>query len=151
MAFSDVFTFSRPTAAPYVDAGGVARSAPADTPRFGYLSGQPRGLVVDGGAAMGQGDRVRLRARDWSASPTWTVLHDWDPGTGRRLDAHYTRDPAAMINGCLSFAGYHRRIAAYAGYLPNYGGWVWALGTRWTLPAILGTQAGVTVSRILIA
>lgn len=152
MAFGDSFTFSRPTAAPYVDAAGVTRTAAVDQPRFDHSGrGRPIGLLVEGGDNLGQGDRTRVIAGDWSTLAQATILHEWSPVAGTILaEAHYAADPAAMIDGCLGASGHHRRIAVIAGFLQNYGGWVWALGQRWDLPrpiasrgaAVIGTGGG---------
>ncbi|WP_349436666.1 hypothetical protein [Pararhizobium sp. A13] len=48
--FSDLFVFTRGSAAEYIDAAGVAQQAAADVPRFDYRYGH-RQLLIEGPAA----------------------------------------------------------------------------------------------------
>lgn len=147
MAFADVFSFGRPTSAPYTDATGRVLTAAPDQPRFDHVAGGlSAGLLVETGAALGQGDRVRAIGGSWAALPTATILHDWTDPQGARTEAHYATDPLAMVNGCLAAVGHHRRIAVIPGYLRNYGGWVWALGQRWTLPPLIAAGNGAAIA-----
>ncbi|AJE45421.1 phage head spike fiber domain-containing protein [Celeribacter indicus] len=80
-----VMSFARASPASYVDAAGVARIAPADTPRVDHeLSGRPRGLLLEAAAAnrvypsdLGSGWNVSggtsLPAPDGSAARLLTV------------------------------------------------------------------------------
>lgn len=146
MAFADDFTFSRPISAPYIDAAGVTRTAGPNVARFDHSGrGRPIGLLVEPGPALGQADRPRVIPGDWASLEKATVLHLWNPGSATMAQAHYATDVVAMINGCLGAAGHHRRIAVIAGYLKNYGGWVWALGQRWDLPRLVGTATGSVI------
>lgn len=143
MAFGDVFTFSRPTSAPYLDADGIVRTAAPNAPRFDHSSpGEPAGLIVALGAELGQGDNVQTVGGDWADLATATVLHEWNDGSAVRNEAHYATDPKPMVDGCLTAAGHHRSIAVVPGYLRNYGGWVWAFGKKWTLPQFVSAGGG---------
>lgn len=156
MAFLDVFTFGRPISATYTDAAGRVLIAAPNEPRFDHIiGGLAAGLLIESGAAMGQGDRVRAIGGSWAALSTATVVHDWSDTRGVHADAHYATDALAMVNGCLTSEGHHRRIAVFPGYLRNYGGWVWAVGRRWTLPTLISAGNGAAIAagprRALIA
>lgn len=147
MAFEDLFTFTRPNSAPYLDADGIVRTAAPNAPRFDHSSpGQGAGLLVQLGGALGQADHVRSIAGTWSAIATATVLHEWHDGAAIRNEAHYSTKPKPMVDGCLAATGHHRSIAVVPGYLRNYGGWVWAFGKKWALPQLVSAGGAAALA-----
>lgn len=57
--FEEIFSFSRPQPAEYVDQAGATQEAGVDEPRFEYLEGEPQGL------RMGDGDSLSLSLAPW--------------------------------------------------------------------------------------
>ena len=129
--FAAIFTFGRPVPAPVRAADGSVVTVAPDSPRLGYdEGGLPDGLVVERGAFLGQGDRVRLRPGlieelDEDGEPLpFTVLHELrmpaKNGEGGSIErrAWFTTSPRATVDACLSAEGTHRQIAVFPGYLP---------------------------------
>lgn len=150
MAFADEFVFARAIAAPVANAIGVISEAGVNVPRFGYFDGLAIGLIVEAGAALGQNDSARLAAGVMAAAGVGagvkaTVLHAWRQEGSAALicDAHYTANAEAMIDGCLARVGWHAQIQVVAGYLHNWGGWVWAFGAQWNLAGVIGTGSAL--------
>lgn len=151
------FAFSRSEAAAYVDAAGVAQTAPVDTPRFDHdAQGKPRGLLLTAGSDIGMQDRIAIdplmlteamvsgpRLADREA----TVFHAFvrigsDPWVVERR-AWYTRNAKATIDGLIAQAGHHLEIGVITGFRKNLGGFVRLRGKVWTLPAgLAGNAAG---------
>jgi hypothetical protein len=145
--FGAWFDFTRPTAAPYLDAAGIVVTAPVNGPRFDHdAEGAPIGLLVEPGAELGQADRARLQV-DAIGATVATVLHAFlgDEGEVCRR-AWYSRDPQATIDACLGQAAHHLSIAAVPGYRPRLGasgvGFVRYRGLDWQLTELLGTGEG---------
>lgn len=121
-AFADTFTFTRPVAAPVRNADGAQIEAAIDAPRFDHADDGARlGLLVEAGAELGQGDRVRFDGDqlDELAGERATVLHARrlaDGSIERR--AWFTRDAVATLDAVLSQEAHHISVAALPGYLP---------------------------------
>ena len=148
--FAAWFDFTRPSAAPYLDAAGAAVIAPVNMPRFDHdAQGAPTGLLVEPGEELGQADRARLQV-DAIGATVATVLHAFldDEGHVRRR-AWYSRDPQPTIDACLGQAAHHLSIGAVPGYRPRLGapgaGFVRYRGVDWQLIELLGAGDGAAL------
>lgn len=144
--FADTFTFSRSRTADYIDATGAPAVALINAARFDHdVSGQPRGLVVEGRPQFSAADRLQVIDGDW-AVPGGTVLHEIETAAGIERRAWYApADPEGTVNACLNAKGRHRRLAYVATYLPNRGGFVRWRDRFWTLGGVVLAGPGVAI------
>lgn len=138
-SFDVAFAFSRPAAASYRGPDGETIQAAANAPRFDHdPDGNPLGLLVEPGAALGQADRAVLDPLMLPADIAGqevTVFHaQTDPGGTVHRRAWYSKDARATINGLLSSSGRHGAIGVIMGYRENKGGLVRYRAQSWYLP-----------------
>lgn len=153
MSFAELFLFSRPIARPARGMDGVAAMLDPGEPRFDHdINGRPLGLLVEGGARLGEGDRVELdRSRPWwESADRWTILHAHRPAgnpTSIVRKAHFCEavHAADLVDACLGLAGHHVTIGAVPAILgTDRRGEVRYAGHGWQLDQLLGdTQSGV--------
>lgn len=138
--FAETFSFARATAADHRDATGTLVTAAVDAPRFDHgEDGTARGLLVDGGDALGAADRLAT-VHGWETAGPATVLHEYEAeGAIVRL-ALYTLNVKATVDGCLRAQAHHREIKAIPAYLRNRGGYVRHDGRNWPLSGTIAVQ-----------
>ena len=138
--FGESFSFARASAAPVRDATGALVSAAPNVPRFDHdEAGTRRGLIIGGGAAPGEADRLSS-ADGWDVAGPATVLHEFETDGVVTRQAIYTVNAKAALDGCLRAAVHHREIKAIPAYLRNRGGYVRHDGRNWSLSAAIEAQ-----------
>lgn len=153
--FAATFNFSRPVAAPFVDASGDDQTAAPNQPRFDHaVDGAPLGLRIERGAALGQGDAAQLKEvalpAELEGQPA-TILHRLHTDLGEERRAFYTRDALNLVNALLAIDARHAEIGVVPGFIRNRGaagsaGFVRYRQQSWNLPGLLDDGAGGVLS-----
>ncbi|HEX7821053.1 MAG TPA: hypothetical protein VF463_10590 [Sphingobium sp.] len=143
------FDFVRLAAAPCRDATGANIIVGPGVVRFDHdADGNPLGLLVGGGAALGAGDRVTLKPAvlDDATGDEVTVLHAAQGDDGILRRAWYGRSARALVNGLIATACHHVSIGVIPGYLPNKGGFVRSRGHSWYLASAVAADSSAVLS-----
>jgi hypothetical protein len=147
-AFNQAFDFSRLRSAPYRSSTGQMLIAAIDQPRLDHdLDGTPLGLKVEGNPDTVDVDLCRLVAGQLALGRA-TVLHEFINHLGQGfLKAYYTQAASVLINGLLSYRGWHRRLAVVADWLPeSESGRINWRGDIWMLPGVLSASPNTALA-----
>lgn len=148
--FAETFTFARPNAAAHRNAAGVVVSAAVNVARFDHEpDGTAKGLLIEGGADMGQQD-VLVTAAGWEVGVEKAmVLHEYEADGEIKRAAFYTNQAKALADNCLASVAHHREIIVLDGWKRNRGGYVRFDGRNWSLGDALAINPGPLPSTVL--